>query len=158
MQVRDVRSDEIEPVRQFLIAHGWAHRVGNAERFAALVAASQRTAVALAEEDDPWVDGTIGRSPAGIRAGLGAARRGHIVGFARGITDGLANGYLSMVVVAPGHRGRGIGSALVRYVMGDDPGITWVLRAGRDGAVEFFSGLGFRVSSVAMERERGPVG
>lgn len=129
MQVRDVRSDEIEPVRQFLIAHGWAHRVGSAERFAALVAASQRTAVAVEAE-------------------------GHIVGFARGITDGLSNGYLSMVVVAPGHRGQGVGSALVRYVMGDDPGITWVLRAGRDGAVEFFSGLGFRVSSVAMERER----
>lgn len=136
MQVRDVRSDEIEPVRQFLIAHGWAHRVGSAERFAALVAASQRTAVAVEMEDDP------------------SARPGHIVGFARGITDGLSNGYLSMVVVAPGHRGQGVGSALVRYVMGDDPGITWVLRAGRDGAVEFFSGLGFRVSSVAMERER----
>ena len=128
MQVRDIHSSEIELVRQFLCANGWAHRVGSAEQFSALLSNTQRTAVALEGTD--------------------------IVGFARGITDGFSNGYLSMVVVSPAHQHQGIGSALVRHVTGNGPGITWVLRAGREGAQEFFEKLGFSVSSVAMERRR----
>ncbi|UUZ65063.1 GNAT family N-acetyltransferase [Polaromonas sp. P1-6] len=128
MQVRDIQASEIEPVRQFLCANGWAHRVGSAEQFSVLLSNTQRTALALEGAD--------------------------IVGFARGITDGFSNGYLSMVVVSPAHQHQGIGSALVRHVTGNDPGITWVLRAGREGAQEFFEKLGFSVSSVAMERRR----
>ena len=128
MQIRNLQAAEIEPVRQFLAANGWAHRVGTAEDFATLVENSQRAAVAFVEQE--------------------------IVGFARGITDGLSNGYLSMVVVSPAHRRQGIGRALVGHVMGSNPNITWVLRAGRVGAFAFFSTLGFSVSTVAMERER----
>ena len=83
MQVRDLLSTEVESARLLLCAHGWAHRIESSEWFAQLVAASQRTAVAV--------------------------DAGEVVGFARGITDGLSNGYLSMVVVAPGHRGKGLG-------------------------------------------------
>lgn len=129
MQVRAIETREIEPARLFLCANGWAHRVGNAEHFARLIRASQRTAIAL--------DGA-----------------GVVVGFARAITDGLSNGYLSMVVVAPGHRRQGLGRRLVEHVMGDSPDITWVLRAGREGAVEFYRALGFSVSAVAMEKLR----
>lgn len=78
MYVRDLDPSEVELVRQFLGAHGWAHRVGSEEQFAQLVANAQRTAVAFA-----------GTQP---------------VGFARAITDGISNGYLSMVVVSPEHR------------------------------------------------------
>ena len=49
---------------------------------------------------------------------------------------------------------QGIGRALVEHITGDDLRITWVLRAGREGAIEFFAKLGFQVSSVAMERLR----
>ena len=77
-----------------------------------------------------------------------------MLGFARGITDDLSNGYLSMVVVSPEHRRRGIGRALVAHIVGEGSGITWVLRAGREGASEFFGKLGFAVSVVAMERVR----
>lgn len=128
MLIRDVQAQEVELVRQFLCANGWTHRVGSAEAFALLLAHSQRTAVAVAGNK--------------------------IVGFARAITDGISNGYLSMVVVSQEHRLQGIGRALVEHVTGDDPRITWVLRAGREGAAGFFAKLGFQVSSIAMERLR----
>lgn len=129
MKIRNVELAEIERIRQFLCATGWAHRVGSEEQFAALIAASQRTAVAIDSS-------------------------GEILGFARAITDGISNGYLSMVVVAPTCRLRGVGRSLVAHIMGSDSGITWVLRAGREGATEFFASLGFEVSTIAMERSR----
>lgn len=129
MQVRDIAPDELETAWQLLRDNGWAHRVGSAAELARLVAASQRTAVALDE-------------------------LGRVVGFARAITDGLCNGYLSMVVVAPSHRRQGLGTQLVQHLIGGDDGITWVLRAGRDGAEAFFGRLGFRASALAMERPR----
>ena len=126
--VRDMLPAEAESVRRFLDQNGWEHRTGSRKYFAQLVRNSQRTAVAL--------DGQ------------------QIIGFARGITDGLSNGYLSMVVVDGEHRRRGIGRALVEHIMGDNPDITWVLRAGREGAEAFFAGLGFETSMIAMERRR----
>ena len=77
-----------------------------------------------------------------------------VVGFARAIGDGIANGYLSMLVVDADYRKRGIGRALVGHVTRDDPNTTWVLRAGRDDVQGFYEKLGFRMSSVAMERVR----
>jgi len=59
-----------------------------------------------------------------------------------------------MAVVAAAHRGKGIGRRLVKRAMGTNPDITWVLRAGRDGAAEFFAKPGFESSSVAMEHRR----
>ncbi|HEV2622285.1 MAG TPA: GNAT family N-acetyltransferase [Frateuria sp.] len=50
---------------------------------------------------------------------------GEVVGFACALTDGLSNGYLSMALMAPEQRGRGVDSATVRHVTGDDPAITW---------------------------------
>ena len=127
MQVRAPLPSEFEAVRAFLQAQGWAHRLVDAAWFAQLLSAS-RAAVAF--------DGA------------------QVVGFARGVTDGLSNGYLSMVAVLPSHRRKGLGSELVRHVMGGDPEVTWVLRAERPGARDFFSRLGFGVSADAMERRR----
>jgi GNAT superfamily N-acetyltransferase len=129
MKLRDANTRDAEAVHRLLVAGGWAHRVGTAEQCAALVAASQRAVVAVVEDE--------------------------VVGFARGITDGLSNGYLSMVVVSPHHQRHGIGRALVERVVGSNGNVTWVLRAGRPGAEQFFSKLGFSASSVAMERVRG---
>jgi GNAT superfamily N-acetyltransferase len=128
LTVRDLQPDEVELVRLFLGQNDWGHRTGHSEHFAQLIKHSQRTAVAL--------HGT------------------RIVGFARGISDGLSNGYLSMVVVDGQHRRTGIGRRLVEHVMGDNPDITWILRAGREGAEAFFARLGFEMSVIAMERPR----
>lgn len=138
MVIRPLQPHETEAARQLLLASGWDGRVNNAEAFGALLARSSVALVAV--EETPGAEAAAGEC--------------EVIGFLRALTDGMSNGYLSMVAVAPAHRGRGVGTALVRAVMGDDPDLTWVLRAGRDGVSAFYEKLGFVRSAVAMERPR----
>lgn len=128
MELRQIKESEFEPAYELLTCNGWSKRIHSLAEFASLVSASQIANVAVVE--------------------------GEVVGFVRALTDGQSNGYLSMLVVAEERRRQGIGRALVEQVLGVNSRVTWVLRAGRPGAPEFFSRLGFEFSSLAMERRR----
>lgn len=128
MRFRSITPEDYESVRDFLTEVGWQHRVSDPETFRKMLENTNRTVVA--------VDGS------------------RIVGFARALCDEVSNGYISMVAVAVDHRGQGIGRELVRQLIKDDAGITWVLRAGHESG-GFWERVGFRSSEVAMERVRG---
>jgi ribosomal protein S18 acetylase RimI-like enzyme len=127
VETRAPNQSDLPALRALLCSNGWEHRIG----------------------DDAWLANLVAASRA-----LVAIEAGAIVGFARAVTDGLSNGYLSMVVVSGEYRHQGIGTRLVREIVGANPGVTWVLRASRPGAREFFETLGFRPSSDAMELNR----
>lgn len=127
MIFRPMNPDDAEPVREFLSEMGWRDRVADPARFKQMMENTSRTVVAID----------------GLR----------IVGFARALCDEVSNGYISMVGVAPDKRGQGIGRELVRQLIKDDTGITWVLRAGH-GSNGFWERMGFSPSKSAMERVR----
>src|SRR5437867_3086882 len=129
IEFRPAQPGDHEAIRQLLTDAGWGERVKDPQRIRAYVERASRTVVA--------VDDT------------------RVVGFVRALCDDVSNGYISMLVVAEGLRGRGIGRGLVERITADpDQGrITWVLRAGR-GSAGFWERMGFQRSDCAMERVR----
>jgi ribosomal protein S18 acetylase RimI-like enzyme len=128
MEIRQIDPAMYEAARQLLIDNGFGGRVESIEDFRLLVERAQRAIVAIVETQ--------------------------VVGFARALTDGVSNGYVSMLVVAAAHRRTGIGRALMYELMGEDRRLTWVLRSSRPEARAFYERIGFVASTVAMERPR----
>jgi GNAT superfamily N-acetyltransferase len=126
--IRLIDSTEFELVRQLLADHGWRHRVTEKLSFEQLILDSTYAYVAVANEK--------------------------IIGFVRAISDRQSNGYISMLLVLPAWRRLGVGRALIQELIRQHSGITWVLRAGRENAKQFFASLGFVSSTEAMELKR----
>lgn len=68
---------------------------------------------------------------------------GSMIGFARALSDGVALAYLADVYVLDAHRGRGIGTDLVRVMVEDAPGrdFRWMLHT--DDAHGLYGKFGF---------------
>jgi GNAT superfamily N-acetyltransferase len=130
MHFQAIESTQYPAVRQFLSEAGWAERVSDPTIFQKMMDRADRTIVV-------W-------------------EAGQVIGFGRALCDDVSNGYLSMVAVAPEWRGQGIGSRIVQRLIGDDPAITWVVRAGRESSV-FWERQGFKISQIAMERPRSNI-
>lgn len=127
MEYRIVKPEDYELVRQFLAENGWEKRVADKERFQIMMENADRKIAAFEGE--------------------------RVVGFARALCDGVSNGYIGTVAVAADFRRQGIGRELVERLIGDNPEITWVLRAGR-GSEKFWEKMGFTKSEAAMEKRR----
>jgi predicted N-acetyltransferase YhbS len=127
VEYRPIKPEDYDAVREFLSETGWRERVADPARYKTMMEKADRTVVAFDNE--------------------------RVVGFARALCDGVSNGYISMVAVAPDRRGQGIGRELVRRLVGEERTITWVLRAGR-GSKAFWEKMGFKASEIAMEKSR----
>jgi ribosomal protein S18 acetylase RimI-like enzyme len=76
-----------------------------------------------------------------------------LVGFARAISDGVTNAYVSSVMVDAAYRRRGIGRELMGRLMAGRDGVRFVLHA-REGAAEFYKALGFTDAPAILWRDR----
>ncbi len=78
-----------------------------------------------------------------------------LVGFARAISDGAFNAYISTVAVLPEYQRRGIGRELIRRLIADRDGIQFVLHA-NERAYPFYLhlDLGFESFENVLARHR----
>lgn len=120
--IRNFAEPDLERAFQLLTNSGWSHRIADRKFLERLASASQRVIFAMAQDK--------------------------VIGFGRAITDGISNGYLSMVVVAPEWRSRRIGRSLVEKIVANDEIVTWMLRVSRSQAPGFFRNLGLRRHST----------
>ncbi len=76
-----------------------------------------------------------------------------LAGFARAISDGVMNAYISTVAVLPAYRRRGIGREMMRRLLAGRDGITFALHA-RPEAKGFYVSCGFKESPDMFRRLR----
>jgi len=77
------------------------------------------------------------------------ADTGSVVGFVTALSDGVTAAYLPLLEVLPAHRGRGIGSELVRRVLRAIGDLYMVDVTCDAGVLPFYRRLGFRPMTAA---------
>jgi GNAT superfamily N-acetyltransferase len=101
----------------------------------------------------------VERSIAGSLRVVGLYHGGAQVGFARVISDGAVLAYLADVFVDAGHRGHGLGTALVRETVDGGPHSDLSWRLDTSDAAGLYAKFGFterRSPPISMERAGRP--
>jgi len=95
------------------------------------------------ESDDgcAWIDTLVRRSFCFV----GAFSGGEMIGMGRAVSDGVSDAYIQDVVVLNKFRGRGIGAAIIREIIGflKSNGIGWIGLIAEPGTQPFYQRLGF---------------
>lgn|SRR5512135_1055666 len=125
----DSHDIDLDQLSVLFNAVGWERRTANRDRLAQLVRGSLWVVSALAD--------------------------GKLVGFARAVSDGATNAYVSTVAVLPGYQGQGIGREIMRRLIAGHDGIQFVLHANAN-AYPFYLhlDLGFEPMSNMLYRPR----
>lgn len=76
-----------------------------------------------------------------------------LVGFARAISDGATNAYISTVAVLPDYRRQGIGREMIRRLLAGRDGLTFALHS-RKEAKRFYAECGFLETEDMFRRLR----
>jgi GNAT superfamily N-acetyltransferase len=111
--------------------------------------------VAVGWDDRAYPRAALGALVAHSYFVVSAWERARLVGFARAISDGVRNAYVSTVAVLPAWRGRGVGRELVRRLVEGEgkAGIRWVLHA-RGELHDFYRANGFEPAPDMLWRAR----
>jgi ribosomal protein S18 acetylase RimI-like enzyme len=126
---RDTHEVDLDQLTVLFNAVGWERRTADRDRLARLVRGSLY--VVSAWEGD------------------------RLVGFARAISDGATNAYISTVAVLPEYQKRGIGREVIQRLIADHDGIQFILHA-NDNAYPFYLHLevGFEPIDHMLIRRR----
>lgn len=126
---RDGHDVDLDQLAHLFVTAGWPHRAADRTKLALLV--SRSFYVSTAHDGD------------------------RLVAFARALSDGVSNAYISTVCVLPEYRGRGIGREVMRRMVEREGGsaIRWVLHA-RTAVHPFYALNGFVEATEMLWRDR----
>jgi aralkylamine N-acetyltransferase len=106
--------------------------------------------VGLYRQEGWWdLDGdapeTVTRMVSGSHCFLAAVEAGALVGMGRAVSDGVSDAYIQDVVVRASHKGRGLGTRIVRELVGrlQGDGLGWIGLVAERGSRGFYRRLGF---------------
>jgi ribosomal protein S18 acetylase RimI-like enzyme len=92
---------------------------------------------------------TLAAQVAGARWAVAAYDASRLVGFARAISDGITNAYVSSVMVHSEYRRRGVGREILKRLIAGREDMRWVLHSRQD-AKAFYGALGFEAAQDMM--------
>lgn len=107
-------------------------------------------AVGFQRRTDP---AQLGAMVDGARWVLTAWHERELIGFARAISDGVSNAYVSAVAVRPDWQRRGVGRALMERLLAGREGVKFVLRTSPEGE-PLYRSLGFVDADRILVRPR----
>lgn len=124
---RDDHDVDLDQLSTLFASAGWHDRIADRERLRSMVAGSRYVVSA-------W-DGVI------------------LIGFARAISDGATNAYVSTVAVLPAYQRRKVGLALVKRLLDGKDHLTFALHA-RRAIHPFYEACGFSQDDEMLRRPR----